>query len=41
MLVPQQYLDAFILDANGVTPTSNHQAKRRLGLSDVPDSGIQ
>ena len=37
LLVPGQFLDAFILDANGVKPTSNHQAKQQLGLSDVQE----
>jgi hypothetical protein len=37
LLVPRQFLDAFILDANGVKPTSNHQAKQQLGLSDVQE----
>jgi hypothetical protein len=37
LLVPGQFLDAFILDENGVKPTSNHQAKQQLGLSDVQE----
>ena len=32
---PGQFMDAFVLDANGVTPTPNHNTKHRLGLSDV------
>ena len=37
MVVPRQFLDAFVLDAKGVRPTSNHRAKKRLGLSDVQE----
>jgi L-ascorbate metabolism protein UlaG (beta-lactamase superfamily) len=35
LVVPGQFLDAFVLDGNGVTPMPNHEAKKRLGLPDV------
>jgi len=33
----RQFLDAFVLDAAGVRPVSNHRAKKRLGLADVQE----
>ena len=37
MLVPHQFLDAFILDKKGMKAVTNHRAKERLGLSDVQE----
>jgi hypothetical protein len=34
---PGQFMDTFILDAQGVRPTPNHAVKQRLGLSDVQE----
>jgi hypothetical protein len=30
-----QFMDTFVLDAKGVTPTPNHAVKQSLGMSDV------
>jgi len=35
LVTPQQFLDAFVLDARTLTPVDNHRAKQRLGLPDV------
>ena len=37
MLTPGQFLDAFVLDHDGLKGVSNHRAKQRLGLSDVQE----
>ena len=37
LITPGQFMDTFVLDAKGVTPTPNHAVKRRLGLSDVQE----
>ena len=34
LLVPRQFMDSWRLDANGITPVSNVEVKKKLGFSD-------